>query len=603
MFKFCIAIILPAILVYSCAQQGSPSGGPKDEDPPVVTETVPANYSNFFDAQKIFITFDEYIVLDNVNQELVISPPLAEKPEIKLRKKTIVIEFEEELKSNTTYTFNFGNAIKDLHEGNQLINYEYVFATGEHLDSLSVKGTLKNSFDLSAPEGSVTVMLYDDLRDSVPLIETPLYIGKSRPDGTFAVNNLRQGVYKLFAIKDANYNFLFDQPNEEIAFLDTNLLVSAEFFREIFRQKGILDSLLQVIDTLRVLGDSAVISRDSIDSLMPDLNSVTVDLFMFTEKTEVQYLTDYRREDPRKLELMFNSSLTDSFQYVPIGQDIPNEELFFEVFSAKRDTVNLWIRDSLLYKMDTVGIAFSYTTRDSLDNPVNAYDTVFMTYKKKESKRDRKESDQQVREIEKLALSTIKPTQKQDLNRPLAIKFNFPVKGYDLKRIELAEIPDSVEYPVRFSMKLDSVKYDVVCIEHSWKSEMKYRLRIYPGAFANMYDLPQDTVDISFQTRDAESYGKIILNLENVKGSIIVQLLAKEKVARQRSVSSYGPVEFPFLNAETYKIKLIHDRNENGEWDTGDYLEKLQPEKVEFLPVDIVVRANWDHDATYRLND
>ena len=115
-------------------------------------ESDPPNYSIRFEAKKIQITFDEYIVLDNVNQELIVSPPMVELPEVKLRKKTLIIEFEEELKENTTYTFNFGNAIKDLHEGNKLQNFEYVFSTGDILDSLSVKGTLRYAETLKKPE-------------------------------------------------------------------------------------------------------------------------------------------------------------------------------------------------------------------------------------------------------------------------------------------------------------------------------------------------------------------------------------------------------------------------------------------------------------------
>ncbi|HDR67892.1 MAG TPA: hypothetical protein ENN61_02450, partial [Bacteroidaceae bacterium] len=354
-FRSLITFILLTGLFYGCAQQGSPSGGPKDENPPRVVATSPVNYSNFFDAEKIFITFNEYIVLDNVNQELVISPPFKEKPVIKLRKKTLIIQFEEELKENTTYTFNFGNAIKDLHEGNKLINYEYVFATGEFIDSLSVKGRLRNSFDLTVPEGSITVMLYDDLRDSVPLIDMPLYIGKSKPDGSFAVNNLKSDVFKLFAIKDANYNFLFDQPNEEIAFLDSSLIVSAEYFRDIFRREGSLDSLTQLIDSLQVLADSAVIDQDSLALIMPDLNTVFVDLYLFTEDKKVQYLSDYRRDDPRKLEIIFNNPLTDSFKYFLIEKEMKKEDLLFEIFSTKRDSLVLWVKDSAYYNRDTLG--------------------------------------------------------------------------------------------------------------------------------------------------------------------------------------------------------------------------------------------------------
>ena len=273
--------------------------------PPVVVESEPPNYSTQFEAKKILITFDEYIVLDNVNQELIVSPPMEEKPEVKLRKKTMIVQFEESLKENTTYTFNFGSAIKDLHEGNKLLNYEYVFSTGDVLDSLSVKGTLKYAEDLSKPEEPVSIMLYEDLRDSVPLIDIPLYIGRSDDSGVFSVNNLRPNVYKLFALKDGNNNFLFDLPTEEIAFLDTSLILNAEFTRSLLIASGRIDSTalfdtVTTVDTLAGIVDSTGVVTDSIKESGPDLNSIYIDLLLFMEETEIQYITDYSRETAAK---------------------------------------------------------------------------------------------------------------------------------------------------------------------------------------------------------------------------------------------------------------------------------------------------------------
>ena len=159
MFRKYLCFLLFTGFCLGCAQVGSPSGGPRDEDPPQMLESDPPNYSIRFEAKKIQITFDEYIVLDNVNQELIVSPPMEEQPEVKLKKKTLIIEFEEELKENTTYTFNFGNAIKDLHEGNKLQNFEYVFSTGDILDSMSVKGTLKYAETLKKPNEAISIML------------------------------------------------------------------------------------------------------------------------------------------------------------------------------------------------------------------------------------------------------------------------------------------------------------------------------------------------------------------------------------------------------------------------------------------------------------
>ena len=467
-----------------------------------------------------------------------------------------------------------------------------------------MRGTLKNSFDHSAPEEAITIMLYDDLRDSVPLTETPLYVGKSGPEGVFSVNNLKSEVFKLFAIKDANYNFLFDQPNEEIAFLDSNLIVSAEYFRSTLRESGSLDSLELLIDSLQILADSSLIDQDSLKQVMPNLNAVYVDLFLFTEASELQFLTDYKREDPRRLELLFNKPLTDSFNYHLINSDIPNEELFLEIFSKERDSLTLWIEDSTFYKRDTLGITFTYTAKDSLNNPALAIDSLMMNYRKKESKRGKKKSDVNIKtEVEKLKISTNIKGGKQDLNKPVGLNFDFPVLDINTAHIELFQMPDTIEQSVDFSFELDSSRYLSAYIYYAWESDMKYGLRIFPGAINNLYDLPHDTIDVSFSGKDSESYGRIILNMENVNGEVIVQLLSNNKLILKRTIDSDGTYEFPFLNPGTYKIKFIHDRNRNGKWDTGKYIKKLQPEKVEFLPIEITVRSNWDHDATHVLEN
>ena len=149
------------------------------------------------------------------------------------------------------------DAIEDLHEGNTLQNYEYVFSTGEILDSLSVKGTLQYAENLEKPEDPISIMLYSDLRDSVPLIDIPLYVGRSNDSGVFSVNNLRPDVYKVFALNDGNNNLLFDLPSEEIAFLDSSLILNADLTR-------------------LLLGDS-VVSSAVRDSLAVDSTGAVVD--------------------------------------------------------------------------------------------------------------------------------------------------------------------------------------------------------------------------------------------------------------------------------------------------------------------------------------
>ena len=602
MVSFRILILFAwSVLCWSCAQQGSPTGGPRDEVPPRVTESDPPNYSTRFASHKIMITFDEFIVVENVNQELIVSPPMEEKPDVKLKKKTIVIEFEEELKENTTYTFNFGRAIKDLHEGNILMNFEYVFSTGDVLDSMSVRGILRNAEDLSYPEDPVSIMLYRDLGDSVPLKEIPLYVGRSADSGIFSINNLSPDVYKVFALKDGNNNLLFDLPTEEIAFLDTALTVNAELARNLLEAAGILDTsgipVLEgpVMDSVNMI-DTISAENDTLDNMELDLNAIYIDLYLFAEETEIQYIEDYIREDRRRIELTFARPLTDSFRYRFI---IPGPDKYVDKiahFSPGRDSLILWLTDSVDYKLDTLAMEVGYMARDTAGRDQIKFDTLQFIYR--ERKETRRRGERETQPVEQLKVSALRNNGTQELNRDLAVTIDLPLKEIHDSLIGLYRMEDSVEIPVPFVTSIDSSSLYRGWIRTDWQSDSRYRLSILPGALSSIYPVSHDTVNIQFKTRDSEYYGQILLDLESVDGPVIIELTNKNKIVRRLTVNSSGQVEFPFLKPQEYRIKIIHDRNGNGKWDTGNYIKKLQPESVEIMKGSVTVRSNWDHKVT-----
>ncbi len=599
-------IILPLLAVWcwSCAQQGSPSGGPRDETPPRVLVCDPPNYSIRFDEKKILITFDEFVVLENVNQELIVSPPMEEKPEVKLRKKTIVIQFDEALKENTTYTFHFGRAIKDLHEGNELLNYEYVFSTGDVLDSMSVRGVLRVAEDLSYPEDPVAIMLYTRLADSVPLTEPPLYVGRTGDSGVFSVNNLRPDEYKLFALKDGNSNLLFDLPTEEIAFLDSSLTVNAEFTRKLLEASGMLDTtgtdtLTADAGTLALDADTLALDADTLRQVGPELNAIYVDLYLFREKTDIQYIVDNSREDRRKIELAFAIPVTDSFSYRFIRPGPDPSGALVRYLSPGRDSLILWMTDSVDYKKDTLVMALNYLVKDTSDREVMKTDTLSFIYReRRESSRRPAKAENRV---EKLQVTTIRNNGTLDLNSDLAFTLNLPLNEIHDSLIEVFRLEDSLEFETSFGTYRDTSSLYRGWIRAGWSPDTRYRLQLLPGAVTSYYPVQHDTVNISFRTRDTEYYGQILLNLEGVSGPILIQLISKERVVRQQTASASGTYLFPFLAPQEYRIKFIHDRNGNGQWDTGDYLMHLQPEAVEYLPGSVTVRSNWDHDITMKL--
>ncbi|MCK5170734.1 MAG: Ig-like domain-containing protein, partial [Bacteroidales bacterium] len=218
--KVICLLLISAMFFSGCAKIVAPTGGPKDEEHPLIVEIDPPDKTVNFDSKKISITFNEFIQLKDLNNNLIISPPVEEKPDIKVKGKALVIEFAEELKDSTTYNIYFGNSVQDYNEGNPIENFQYVLSTGSYIDSLSIKGQVINSFNL-LPEEGVFVMLYKDSEDSVPIKQIPDYISKTNEEGYFRINNIRENQYKLFCLRDLNKNYLFDLPSEEIAYTDS----------------------------------------------------------------------------------------------------------------------------------------------------------------------------------------------------------------------------------------------------------------------------------------------------------------------------------------------------------------------------------------------
>ena len=215
-FFFFICLIF---LLDSCANIVTPRGGEKDTEAPKVIRCEPKNYSVNFHSRTISISFSEFIQLKDISNQMIVSPLLKEQPEVKIRNKSLVVSLPDSLKPNTTYAINFGNAIADITESNVLENYQYVFSTGDHLDSLDIKGKTMYAKDLSTEKG-ILIMLYEGQDDSLPLKQRPLYFARTTESGSFRMTNLRPGEYKMVALKDVNNNYLFDQPNESIAYTD-----------------------------------------------------------------------------------------------------------------------------------------------------------------------------------------------------------------------------------------------------------------------------------------------------------------------------------------------------------------------------------------------
>ncbi len=327
-------MLIIIVLTSNCAKRGSPSGGKKDSIAPLMVTANPPYKSIHFKSDKIKIYFDEYITLKDVTRRLVISPPLKYNPTITPQgtpSKHISIKITDTLKTNTTYTFNFGNSIRDNNEGNKLESFKYIFSTGEFIDSLKVRGSVKDAFNKEVHKNT-TVLLYeinDKFTDSIIYKQKPDYITSTLDSTLFDITNVKKGKYLLVALKDASINYLFNPLEDKI---------------------GVYDSIIKL-------------PRDSILK-SPIIIYKEVPPFKLVRPREVSkgHIVFGFQGNPEKLKIELLSKISDDFKSV----------LKFE---ADKDTLNYW---HSIIKNDSIN--FKITAKDFTDTI-----TVFLRKKKIDS--------------------------------------------------------------------------------------------------------------------------------------------------------------------------------------------------------------------------
>jgi len=398
-------------LAFSCASTGRLQGGSKDSLPPVPLKSSPNNYSLNFSGSRIEVRFDEFFDLKNLKQELLISPPMAEEPVIKSTGKSLIIRIKDTLIANTTYAFDFGNSIVDYHEGNPLSGYKFVFSTGSELDSLKIAGSLLNAFDLSKTE-KTELFLYKNLNDSAPLLQLPRYLCRADTAGRFVLENLKQGSYRIFALQDMNGNRIYDLPNEKIAFSDTIFSPQIETITHIdslFSEKNKTDSIVyrnQYIYT-------------------PD----TLQLLLFQEDRKKFYITSSARKQAWKCQITFSRTPWKGLHVLPLN--VPEQDWAIQEFSPENDSLTLWLKDSTIYKNDSLSVLFNYQIKDSLGNFEPAVDTVALKFRvRKNQKKD------------SLFWKT-NAAKKVELNSQIYLESTAPLRYFDSTHVHLYQLKDT----------------------------------------------------------------------------------------------------------------------------------------------------------------
>ncbi len=575
------AVLILVLSIYSCANMSRPGGGPRDETPPLFVKSTPAPGALNVSKQRVEIEFDEIIQVESPGEKVIVSPPQKDMPEIRASGRKVTVELKDSLLPNTTYTIDFSNSIVDNNEKNPLYSFAYSFSTGPTIDSLQVSGILLNASDLE-PVTGMLVGLHSNLDDSA-FQKLPLErIASSDELGHFTIRNVAPGKYRLFALKDLNRDYKFDNPSEEIAFFDSIVVPTADV-------KLHVDTLWKdsvTIDTIIEYNHTHFYPNDIL-------------LTSFNEGFKSQYLDKTERTDRRRLNIYFTAPADSLPRLKPLNFESDDWAILER--SPHNDSLQYWIKDSTIYNMDTLIFAAEYLRTDSLRELSLYNDTLKFTmrrYKNTKKKEKKKEEGDSIEapKIEFLQMSS-KTSGSLDLYRPLRFSFAEPLQSYDRGKIHLEQKRDTLWIPVADSLvtfQQDSIAIRDYTLSYKWTPGESYRVVMDSTAFTNIYGLFTDDYTQEFKVKALEDYANLYIAITGVTDSAVVEILdSGDKPVRSTPVVN-GGAEFMYMNPGTYYARLYIDSNGNGKYDTGNYAEKRQPEEVSYYPQELELKANWD---------
>ncbi len=566
---------LLVILSFACANRGQgPTGGAKDETPPKFLKSFPVANQKNVDKKKIELYFDENIKLKEVGKNVIISPPQFNQPQIQAYLRKVVVNLKDTLLNNTTYSIDFGQAITDNNEGNILENMVFSFSTGNSLDTMRISGTLLDAENLNTVKG-VNIGIIPDLSDSAILEKPFSRIARTDENGKFTIYNIKKGKYRIYALEDKNRDNKY-QRGEAIAF-DTNIYQTS--VKNYLKPDTVWKDSL-TIDTIRFIPTI---------KYQPD----TILLKFFHEKKQRQYLVKAKRKTPYKISLIFNTKADTLPTIKPLNcnwKDVLIEH------NSTLDTINYWLADSTLIKKDTILLQVDYMETDTTYNLISVRDTIRFVNKKKRKNR---------KNTKKKSLLEIKTNiqSKFDIYAPLQLNFDVPIKNMDKEKIHLYQYFDTIPKEINYIInKKDKVGKQFE-IKRKWKPETQYTFTIDSAAIINIFEQHNDKLDEKFKIKSETEYSNLKLKLIPFDSTAVFQLVNKEdKVVRTVKAQPNG-TKITYVEPNEYFIRIFLDKNNNGKWDTGNFLQQLQPEPVFYYSKKLTLTKNWDFEETIHLDE
>ena len=607
--SFVFFACLPIFFLTNCANPIPPTGGPKDERPPQLdTLNSTRNMQIRFEKKDIVLAFDEWVELKDAFNQVVVSPPLEYRPTIERKKKTIQFKFDERevLRDSATYVINFGEAIKDLTEGN-VAPIVFVFSTGDYIDSLSTEGTIVDAYT-NEPVKDVIFMLYENLADSVFRTERPFYFARTDEAGKFVVNNMKSGTFKATALIDNNLNYRFDSEAEKIAFLDSTITIKGIEKTKTDTTSIVGDSLKMdstTMDSIRsnktrnIPKDTLTDPPITIDTLPPLIDSLQNDTLIIDSSlskspapprqpttNNPQPLTLRLFEEEKKLFLLDDETKTYGVAKLAFNRELFNVVVSYDsigqftFLEKQKDTLFLW------YAAEADAAFNIYVQRDTF------IDTIEVASGLKEKFYEN---------------AKLQPLGKASSRAPVLfpedsfeLELNHPIFSIDKSLVRLLE--DSVKTEIPGNFIIDSINQRKLMIHAEWKEDTLYEAELLPGSITDIFGLQNaDTIRRKWISGLKKDYGSMTLRLIDLSPdtAYVIRLLAKnDDLMKKFTVkdSSSFTTHLPYLAPDTYSLEIIEDLDQNGRWTTGNYDLKRQPERVQKTTLE-EVRANWEVEA------
>ena len=597
--------VIAVLALAGCANRGiGPQGGPKDSIPPVVVKETPVNGTLNYTGKRVEIVFDEYLQLDDVSGQVLISPPQQHPPEVKAIGKKVILVFDEPPMDSTTYTIDFGNAICDYHEKIPLKGYSLSFSTCDHIDSLEINGYVVNAEDLN-PISGIIAGIHQNVEDSAFSTLPFTRIGKSDESGFFSIKNIREGSYRFYGLGDVSRDYLY-QPGEGLAFCDT--LITPVCHSQLEQDTLWLPAV--VLDSL---------GKDTI--ALQEIDTIQTVRYTYYEPSGL--LLWYFKED--KVRHYFQRCYRDkAAHYFRLQFAAPQDELpqiralrpsevdstasdsawvdwtQYALLQANegKDTIIYWLTDSVVIGRDSLIFEMTYLKSDSLYNLVPQTDTVFAVWRAPRLSDKAKANLEKNKKPPVLAVSS-NASAKFEANAQFMLRSQTPIAEWETDSLHLFQKVENDYKPLAFTISpADSAKMNFI-VHYDWQPEKQYELRIDSAAFRDIYGVVNNASKEQMTVKSLEEYSTLTIKLDPFEPKAMLQLLdEKDQVVRELPANQAG-TKFDFLDPKSYYVRLYIDENGDQKWTTGDWATHRQPEKVYYFPSKLSLRANWDFEETF----